>query len=211
MQNPNYNFPLDHFKKLLWIEGRQYFGELNRSFQVDDENSKFLDIICRYFANHKSFEEIYGGELRKGLLVYGPCGTGKSSIFDIVQNISRRYNLHQLWFSNISMHDLVMEFNQVGEYVDEKYKKGKVHFDDLGSEKIANSWGVKEKLMNRILELRYNEYKKKGTKTHITTNLNIEELSKFYGNSKDPTRNRFGDRIHEMFNFISLEGDSRRV
>lgn len=206
----NKNLSISDFKKMVWIEGKEYFARLNRPFQVDDENTEFLDTICRYFMNDKSFEEIYGGELRKGLLVYGPCGTGKSSMFDIVQNISRRYNLNPLWFSIISIHDLVIEFNLEGEYAVEKYKKGKVHFDDLGSEKVANSWGVKEKLMNRILELRYNEYKKKGTKTFITTNLTIEDLIKFYGNSKDESRNRFGDRLYEMFNFIPLGGKSRR-
>ena len=206
------HFPIstDQFKELLWKEGKKYFAKGNRQFIVDDQNKLFLDLVCRYFTNDKIFEEKCKGELRKGLLIYGPCGTGKSSIFDIVQVISRKYNLKQLWFTNISIHDLVMEYNLEGEYIVEKYKQGKVHFDDLGTEKLANSWGVKEKLMARIIELRYNEFKKKGTKTFITTNLTIKDLNRFYGNNADENRNRFADRLYEMFNFIPLNGSSRR-
>ena len=64
--------------------------------------------------------------------------------------------------------------------------------------------------MSRIIELRYNEFKQKGTKTFITTNLTIKDLNKFYGNGFDDSRNRFADRLYEMFNFIPLGGNSRR-
>lgn len=205
-----YNISTEQFKELFWKEGKDYFRKGNRNFTVDDQNKDFLDLICRYFTQDPLFEKKCKGELRKGLLIYGPCGTGKSSIFDIVQIISKKYNLKNLWFTNISLHDLVSRYSLEGEYLVEGYRKGKVHFDDLGTEKMANSWGVKEKLMSRIIELRYNEFKKKGTKTFITTNLTIKDLNRFYGSSTDESRNRFADRLYEMFNFIPLDGSSRR-
>ena len=200
----------EQFKDIFWKEGKEYFRKRNRKFIVDEDNKLFLDLICRYFTNDILFEKKCKGELRKGLLIYGPCGTGKSSIFDIVQLIARKYKLKYLWFSNISVHDLVMQYNLEGEHLVEKYRRGKVHFDDLGTEKIANSWGVKEKIMGRITELRYNEFKQKGTKTFITTNLTIENLNQFYGNNAEDNRNRFADRLYEMFNFLYLGGSSRR-
>ncbi|MEH6658304.1 hypothetical protein [Leeuwenhoekiella marinoflava] len=205
-----YSMSTDQFKEIFWKEGKEYFARGDRNFIVDSENKGFLDLICNYFTNDPLFEKKCKGELRKGLLIYGPCGTGKSSIFDIVQIISKKYNLKNLWFSNISVHDLVTQYSLEGEYLVERYRKGKVHFDDLGTERIANSWGVKEKLMSRIVELRYNEFKQKGTKTFITTNLTIKDLNKFYGNGFDDSRNRFADRLYEMFNFIPLGGSSRR-
>lgn len=193
----------DAFKNILWKEGRKYFNQMNRDFIVDDNNKDFLNLISLYFSNDAQFEIVSDGELRKGLLIYGICGVGKSSIFDIIQNISKKYKLNYLWFKNTSVHTVITEYNLEGEEIVKKYTRGKVHFDDLGTEKLANSWGVREKLMERILEIRYNEFKAKGTKTFVTTNLSIEKLKSHYGI-------RVADRLYEMFNFIELGGDSRR-
>jgi DNA replication protein DnaC len=190
-------------KILVWNFGKKYFESMDRRFIVDDQNRQFLDVICRYFSNDLSFEKVTDGELRKGLFVHGPCGTGKSSIMDIIRNISRHYHLNQLWFSNVSVHTVVKQFNLEGEIVVEKYSRGTVHFDDLGTEKKAQSWGIKENLFERLLQIRYNAFKEKGTKTHVTSNIPIMSLQKIYGK-------QVYDRMFEMFNFIELEGKSRR-
>lgn len=203
--------PLPWFKAELWKEGKLYFQQENRRFNVDDQNKEFLDIICRYFSDDPSFEEITKGELRKGLLIYGACGTGKSSIFDIVQNISRKHHLKQIWFTNTSVHNVVNEFNKEskqnktigGESVIDKYSRGPVHFDDLGTEKEVQAWGIRENLFDRLLQIRYNHFKKKGTKTFVTTNLSLKELENKYCK-------QVKDRLYAMFNFLPLEGDSRR-
>lgn len=199
----NGKFNTEAFKNILWKEGSDYFAEMNRKFTVDDDNKYFLHLLSLYFSGNTDFETVAGGELRKGLLVYGTCGTGKSSIFDIVQNISRRYSLKSIWFKNVSVHQVIADYNTQGEEVVKIYTRGKIHFDDLGAEKEANSWGVREKLMIRILEMRYNLFREKGIKTYITTNLSIEELQKFYGK-------RVYDRLFEMFNFLELKGETRR-
>lgn len=190
-------------KILVWNFGKKYFESMNREFIVDDQNRQFLDVICRYFSNDRSFEKVTDGELRKGLFIHGPCGTGKSSVLDIIRNISRYYHLKQLWFSNVSVHTVVKEFNLDGEIMVDKYSRGTVHFDDLGTEKKAQSWGVKENLFERLLLIRYNAFKEKGTKTHVTSNLPIRSLEKIYGK-------QVYDRLFEMFNFIELDGKSRR-
>lgn len=193
----------DIMKKLIFKESKEYFRKLRREFVVDENNKRFLHILSLYFSSNLEFENATNGELNKGILLYGPCGTGKSSIFDIIQIISRKYHLPYMWFKNISVHNVITEYNLEGEFVVTKYTKGQVHFDDLGTEKLANSWGVKEQLMARILEMRYNEFKAKGIKTFVTTNLTLEKLQFNYGQ-------RVADRLYEMFNFIELGGDSRR-
>ncbi len=198
-----HHIPTEQFKTLFWKHGKTYFRKLNRKFIVDEHNKEFLDLICRYFANDEEFEKRTDGELRKGLFIYGPCGTGKSSVFDIVRNISKHYNLIQFWFSNVSVHQVITEFNLEGESVVEKYSRGMVHFDDLGTEKMVQAWGVKEHLFERLLQIRYNNFKEKGTKTFVTTNLSIQSLRKIYGK-------QVYDRIFEMFNFIELGGKTRR-
>lgn len=208
---PLIKISMEQFKQVFWKEGKEYFANENRRFTVDENNKFFLDIICRYFSNDQSFEKITDGELRKGLLVYGNCGTGKSSMFDIVQRMSKKYNLRHLYFTNVSVHDVVNQFNKEskqnksegGESVVDKYSRGPVHFDDLGTEKQVQAWGIKENLFDRLLQIRYNEFKAKGTKTFVTTNLTLRELQNNYCKQVE-------DRLYQMFNFVELNGNSRR-
>ncbi|MEE9406539.1 MAG: hypothetical protein V3V28_00550 [Polaribacter sp.] len=193
----------DEFKEILFKEATAYFLKMNRQFIIDDDNKTFLKLISLYFTDNIDFEKETNGELRKGLLVYGDCGSGKSSIFDIIQNVSLKYNLKCLWFKNVSVHDVITDYNLKGEEIVKTLTTGNLHFDDLGTEKLANSWGVREKLMGRILEIRYNNFKKYGIKTFVTTNLTIDEIKKYYGV-------RVADRLYELFNFIELTGNSRR-
>jgi DNA replication protein DnaC len=193
----------EEFKAILFKEATAYFLEMKRQFIVDESNKTFLKCISLYFTNSLDFETETNGELRKGLLVYGDCGSGKSSIFDIIQNISLKYNLKHLWFKNVSVQDVITDYNINGEEVVKRLITGDIHFDDLGTEKLANSWGVREKLMGRILEVRYNNFKKYGIKTFVTTNLSIAQIKEYYGV-------RVADRLYEMFNFIELTGNSRR-
>ncbi|HLV63632.1 hypothetical protein [Galbibacter sp.] len=210
-RSPATEITTDQFKQLFWKEGKRYYAREKRRFVVDENNKLFLDLICRYFSSDLSFEKMTNGELRKGLLVYGNCGTGKSSMFDIVQRVSLKYNIKHLYFTNISVHDIVSQFNKEskqnklvgGESVIEKYSRGPVHFDDLGTEKLVQSWGIKENLFDRLLQIRYNEFKAKGTKTFVTTNLSIRELQDNYSE-------QVNDRLYQMFNFLELNGNSRR-
>ena len=191
------------FKTVLFKEATAYFLKMNRQFIVDDSNKRFLRLISLYFTNNLDFEKETDGELRKGLLVFGNCGSGKSSMFDIVQKISLKYNLTYLWFKNVSVHDVITDYNLKGEEIVKTLITGNLHFDDLGTEKLANSWGVREKLMGRVLEIRYNNFKKYGIKTFVTTNLSIAKIEEYYGP-------RVADRLYELFNFIELTGSSKR-
>jgi len=55
--------------------------------------------------------------------------------------------------------------------------------------------------MGEILLSRYDLFKTKNVKTHITTNLNAEELEARYGS-------RVRSRMREMFNLISFDSST---
>ena len=201
---------LQKFKMQFWNTALNYNAKRNRYFDVDDYNKDFLDLICRYFCQDKSFEELTSGELRKGLLIYGNCGTGKSSVFDIVREIVFKNKFNPFYFKNVSVHSVINEFNvqnhtniKFGESVVEKYCRGIIHFDDVGAETKVQAWGIKEELFDRILQQRYNKFKDKGIRTFITTNLTIDDLERRYSP-------QVKSRIHEMFNFLELSGPDRR-
>ena len=201
------NLELNQLKFILNKEAKIYFELKRKRFEVDEYNSFLLNLICKYFSQDSTFESVHKADLNKGVFIYGSTGTGKTSIFNIIQNISKKYRLKALWFPIISTSDVVHKFNtdKFKDHVINRYSNGIYMFDDLGAEGEANNLFVfgKEDIFIKILEARYNAFITKGTKTHITSNLNIAEISKRYGK-------RVEDRFYEMFNFIELNGESRR-
>ncbi len=197
----------EQLKRMFNEEAKIYYDAINRTFEVDETNKVFLNLICKYFAQDETFETIHKGELHKGIFCYGNPGTGKTSSFKIIQNISRKYNIKSLWFPIVETSKIVEKYNteKNKDYIIQNYSKGNCLFDDLGAENEANNIFIygKEDIFIRIMETRYNEFVTKGTKTHITTNLSIEEIKKRYGS-------RIEDRFIQMFNFLELNGQSRR-
>lgn len=198
----------DQLKHLFKNEAENYYASQNRSFDVDAANKNFLNIFCKYFAKDPSFETEHKGDLNKGLLIYGSNGTGKTSSFQIIQNISKKYGVKSLWFPLIATSKVVTQFNSQKDkdYVIQNYSKGKLLFDDLGAENEGSNMYIygKEDIFIRIMEARYNDFIRKKTITHITTNLELNEIKKRYGS-------RVEDRFVEMLNFIELSGKSRRL
>jgi len=197
----------NQLKILFNKEAKIYYHSKNRDFEVDENNVIFLNLICKYFARDPSFESEHLGDLSKGLYVCGPNGTGKSSSFKIIQNISIKYQLKSLWFPIIETYKVVEKFNieRQKDFVTKNYSKGRYLFDDLGAEVEANNNFVfgKDDIFAKIMQSRYDEFIRKGTFTHITSNLNIEQIRQRYGS-------RVEDRFVEMFNLLELNGESKR-
>ena len=78
----------------------------------------------------------------------------------------------------------------------------RVHcFDDLGVEQPVNHWGNSCNVMAEILLSRYDLWISHKMITHITTNLNSQELEEAYGN-------RLRSRMRAMFNLIAFDPSS---
>lgn len=192
---------LNMFKKIFHQEAKIFYAGRNKDFAVDSDNKNFLNLFCKYFARDLSFETEHGGDLDKGLFIYGTKGSGKTTSLKIIQNIALKYKLRQLWFPEIEASDVVDKFNidKNKDSVVINYSKGIFMFDDLGAEHMASNIHVfgKEEIFIRILQSRYNEFVNKGTKTIITTNLSMSGIKARYGD-------RIEDRFYEMFNLLEL-------
>ena len=197
----------NQLKNIFNEEAKKYYAQKNRFFNVDEKNKNYLNLLCKYFAQDVTFETVHKGELHKGIFAHGSHGTGKSSSFEILQSISSKYGLKNLWFPIVHTSTVVEKFNteKNKDYVIQNYSRGIYCFDDLGAEIEGSNIYIfgKEDIFIRIMEARYNEFLTKGTKTHITSNLRIEDIKKRYGS-------RVEDRFVEMFNFLELGGNSRR-
>lgn len=192
------------FKKIFIEEAENYFKKLGRRFIIDESNRNYFNFLCHYFSEDIKFEEELRGNLKKGLMVFGDVGTGKSSSFNIIQNISKKYEVRHLRFMKMTANEVVTKYNETPakDSVIRDCSKGTMYFDDLGSENIASNFG-KEDIFIRILEFRYNDFIEKGTKTYLTTNYTLEQIYERYGV-------KVFDRFKEMFNFLEVRGKSKR-
>jgi DNA replication protein DnaC len=195
------------FKKVFFKTAQIFYAENDLDFGVDIDNKNFLGHFCRYWNREVAFEMMENISLKKGLLVFGSYGTGKTTSFKIIQNLAKHYQVRELWFPSISAQEVVDRFNMEKnkEEVIRYYSKGTFLFDDLGSETAGNNiyqYG-KEDVFVRILLNRYRNFENLGTKTHITTNLSQKQMEERYGK-------QLADRFVEMFNLLKLDGPSRR-
>jgi hypothetical protein len=107
-----------------------------------------------------------------------------------------------------SCRDVSFEFMKEGHEVFHRYTKGSFQsekfepktycFDDLGLETTMNFYGNPCSVMAEILLSRYDLFHSFGMITHITTNLNSQELEDCYGT-------RVRSRLREMMNLISFD------
>jgi len=199
--------PPEVFKRVFYKTAQEFYAHGAQDFEVDAQNKNFLGHFCRYWNRDAAFEILENISLHKGLLVFGSYGTGKTSSFQIIQNMAKQYQLRELWFPSISTQEVVEKFNVESnkEQVIQYYSKGTFLFDDLGAETVGNNiyqYG-KEDIFIRILLNRYRNFGSQGTKTHITTNLNLDQLEQRYGR-------QLSDRFIKMFNLLKLDGPSRR-
>jgi len=195
------------FKKVFFKAAQEFYAQGEAEFEVDDKNKNFLGHFCRYWNGDMAFEVLENISLQKGLLVFGSYGTGKTTSFHIIQNMAKQYQIRDLWFPSISTQEVVAKYNVESnkEQVIQYYSRGTFLFDDLGAEIAGNNihqYG-KEDVFIRILLNRYRNFESLGTKTHITTNLNLGQLEDRYGR-------QLADRFIKMFNVLKLDGPSRR-
>jgi len=188
---------------------------------------KFGKKLCPDFTIEKDMEEYYinlfcwfkeiprGFDLNKGLLICGPIGTGKTLSLRIMQLIfqnfpivNTRYIVRDFFAAEVP----TTVIDKYGRHSYEKTTSGglniekpKTHcFDDFGLENVnVKNYGNDSNIMEEIILDRYDEFLSRGMKTIATTNLDAEMIEEFYGV-------RVRDRLRQMMNYITLEGESKR-
>ncbi len=172
-------------------------NEPKPEFIIDEGNESLINELYWY----SSHDDKFMGNLMKGIMVVGPVGTGKSVIMESYQRLlnqfSKNYtNLPQMkWYKSYELFDKIKNEGMID-------LKAPVFIDELGREKKSGKdYGTDIQPVIEWLMQRYDL----GTLTHGTSNYKLEDLCKL-----DMYGEMLGDRIRSMFNFIVLNGKSRR-
>lgn len=168
--------------------------ECGKKLIVHDDNRHLIKSVCYFLADDERFETELGYSFRKGLMLRGTPGLGKTHILKCVE----KNGLHP--FKIVSMIEIADEIKQEGEY---NMPGGNVYIDDVGSEEpVINHYGTKINFFKSFLEdyyLRNTQYRR----LMISTNSGFNEIEEKYGF-------RVRSRIKDMFNIIDVKGKDMR-
>ena len=199
--NTSFDFP----KYIEFIEsaGKQIY---HPGFKVIPDDYEIMCKLLAYIKNDAAGAEKYNLSFRKGILLSGPVGCGKTSLM----NILRSFQKPEDRFFLRSCRDVSFEFIREGYSIIHKYSKLSFKnsiprtwcFDDLGTENNLKYYGNECNVMAEILLSRYDLFLSNHMLTHLTTNLNSTEIEEIYGT-------RVRSRLREMFNLIAFDESAK--
>lgn len=174
---------------------KRHFLQKHGEFKIVDSQQKFIKSICFFFGNDIRFESELGYSFKKGLMIAGDAGLGKT---EIIKAISQNPIFPIQVYPMGRICDKVKE---VGKFSINPY--GMVMLDDVGTEQNPiKHYGTDIFWFKEFIE----DYYSQGqpfTRLIITTNCDGNGIEQLYGN-------RIRDRLREMMNPILLEGESLR-
>jgi len=186
---------------ILWLEkkGSELYGN---DFKILETDYTIIYKLIAYFLKDEVACFQFNINLNKGILLSGPVGCGKTSLMNLMKNLTPTE--HKFYVK--PCRDISFEFIQEGYEVIHKYSKGKLYqsdakticFDDLGTENNLKYYGNECNVMAEILLSRYDIFISKNILTHITSNLSASEIESAYGN-------RIRSRLRNMLNLIAFD------
>src|SRR5690554_5804373 len=165
------------------------------SLVVNETNKRVLGQIVLWYTLDKRFK----GDLRKGLMIRGNVGTGKTVIVKALKKlIKSKEGKNACFLHSIELQDLYIQNDLDG--IDRAKKRDYTIIDDVGTEAAETKlYGNAKEPFNDVFDYRYRNDKI----TIITTNLPPSEIENTYGT-------RIIDRFRECMNDLVLDGKSFR-
>ncbi len=192
----------------------QFIREFYKNYVIDEMNSAVIRKITLWVDRDPAFEDFeLGHHLKKGNLIFGPVGTGKTDLFDLLQIYLNQYTRSKYAFTKSVVWSFTADFSKNGYESLNSQEVGNRYYDELCLTNDRTKFPEKENAMHfgskllvgeEIILVRYNAFKQHGFQTHFSTNADFEELKAIYGE-------RAYSRLTEMCNFFALEGDDRRL
>ncbi len=178
---------------------------INGVFIIDQDNVLIIKKLCLYFTKSPDCEK-YGIDLNKGIMLAGGLGTGKTTIMKaFTLNQRQSYVMKKCRHIGYDFAEngfkIIKHFDYIETCPENMYGQTEIGicFDDLGTEEERKHWGNNINAMAEILQNRYDTIP--NYQTHITTNLNANQIEEIYGQ-------RVRSRTREVFNLLSFEINS---
>lgn len=183
------------YNLMAWTSQNKY----SRKLVVNDHNRNLITALCFFLSHDERFETELGFSFKKGLLIRGATGLGKTHLVRCVED-----NLLSPILT-LSMIEISEELMAYGEYEINKANKKIIYLDDVGTEETpVVHFGTKIYFFKNFIESIYLRNKESGFGGLImSSNFNFKQTSDKYGF-------RVASRMRDMFNVVDVSGNDMR-
>lgn len=168
----------------LLFKGKELYGP---SFAFLGADTDVLIKLMIRFARDEENASLMDISLQKGIILNGPVGCGKTSLMNIFRFLLPAEQRHYIR----PCRDIAMDFSNDGYIAIQRFTKNSFSqfngeprtycFDDLGIEPTVQNYGIIVNVLAEIMLSRYDYFQAFQMLTHITTNLDSDEIEKRYG------------------------------
>lgn len=181
------------FKLMKWTSENVY----GKPLIVSENNKKLITAICYFVSEDERFETELGYSFKKGLMIRGISGLGKTHLAKCVE----KNELNPILI--LSMIEISEKIKDEGEYQINLGKNKIIYLDDVGTEEATiTHYGTKINFFKNFIEMVYLKNKTFG-KLMISTNNSFSEIEEKYGF-------RVRSRMKDMFNILDAIGSDLR-
>lgn len=178
-------------------KGRELFGT---HFHLYPEDLKVIIPIIAWMLRDDDVAQQFEIDLKKGIFLSGPVGTGKTQIMKLMRHIAPEPLTHHMMSCRKISNDYAIK--GVPALLCYKSTPRIWCFDDMGREDIAHHYGTTCQVMRDIMMERHELFCQEGIFTHATSTLTATEIGNKYGTE-------VRSRMREMFNRIAFQKDAR--
>lgn len=166
---------------------------------LNDHNKHLITSLCYFLSHDEKFEKELGYSFKKGILIRGISGLGKTHLVRCLE----KNDLHPILI--LSMIEIADQIKHEGEFEINMGDNHVVYLDDVGTEEATiNHYGTKINFFKQFIETLYLKNQNKSfNRIMISTNNSFSEIEEKYGF-------RVRSRMKEMFNIIDVKGEDMR-
>lgn len=168
-------------------------------FIYNEGNERLVKAICFRLSSDPRYETELGFSFRKGLIIRGTPGLGKTFIPSLVADNP------VCPIQILSMNEITETVRKTGEFLGIKFGTYElIYLDDLGTEETpVKFFGTEIHWFKAWYENFYATAKNKSYRLMVSTNLSFQEIEDKYGF-------RIRDRMAETFDVLDISGTSLR-